>query len=145
MNNNEPTCAICLEGFKKGYQGIQEPFQASCKHKFHPRCIKDWIDIDPIKEQTCPMCRKESITSNYKEFKQKSVKHKVVNGKWELKTWKNTPKNWMNTTSSLYRQVPSATAIATAIRSGLSDYRKVDARVIAALGVGAAIGLNYAF
>jgi hypothetical protein len=91
------------------------------------------------------MCRKESITSNYKEFKQKSVKHKVVNGKWELKTWKNTPKNWMNTTSSLYRQVPSVTAIATAIRSGLSDYRKIDARVIAALGVGAAIGLDYAF
>ena len=98
----------------------------------------------PYQRTNLPNVQKRD-TSNYKEFKQKSVKHKVVNGKWELKTWKNTPKNWMNTTSSLYRQVPSVTAIATAIRSGLSDYRKVDARVIAALGVGAAIGLDYAF
>lgn len=40
-------CSICLSSLKKARL-------LPCNHKFHPRCIQQWIEID----NSCPLCRK---------------------------------------------------------------------------------------
>jgi hypothetical protein len=41
------TCNICLEEITKNIK------KTSCKHYFHPKCLRKWIKNSP----TCPMCR----------------------------------------------------------------------------------------
>ncbi len=39
-------CSICWENMKK-------PFLTNCKHKFHKKCLKQWLETN----KTCPLCR----------------------------------------------------------------------------------------
>lgn len=40
-------CSICLNSLKKTRS-------LPCRHKFHPKCIERWIEIN----NSCPICRK---------------------------------------------------------------------------------------
>ena len=42
-------CCICLEEFTLGVGVVRVP---TCKHYFHPQCIKEWIS----KKTQCPLC-----------------------------------------------------------------------------------------
>lgn len=44
------TCQICIDDFKQGIMVVCLP----CLHKFHEKCILDWID----KASTCPSCQR---------------------------------------------------------------------------------------
>jgi hypothetical protein len=46
------------------------------------------------------MCRNDRIASNFKNFQKKSVSHKKVNGKWEMKTVSNIARNVETAVSS---------------------------------------------
>jgi hypothetical protein len=46
----EQSCPICLEDYKKSDILATMP---SCKHSFHPKCLKDVMAVDP----SCPICR----------------------------------------------------------------------------------------
>lgn len=48
-NNNENTCSICLDNMNDNdfYE------MKDCKHKFHYKCIIEWI----FESRTCPLCR----------------------------------------------------------------------------------------
>lgn len=48
LNQNE-TCTICLETFKKN----DIISILNCNHRYHHDCIKRWTE----KERTCPLCR----------------------------------------------------------------------------------------
>ncbi|KAK3264470.1 hypothetical protein CYMTET_26792 [Cymbomonas tetramitiformis] len=47
-------CAICMVAFGGGTVRLK---QLPCrgKHRFHPQCIKTWLE----RHQTCPLCREE--------------------------------------------------------------------------------------
>ena len=45
----EGNCSICIEPFTS----TQTNIVLQCNHKFHSRCIKEWLE----KELTCPNCR----------------------------------------------------------------------------------------
>ena len=45
----EGNCSICIEPFNS----TQTNVVLQCNHKFHSRCIKEWLE----KELTCPNCR----------------------------------------------------------------------------------------
>lgn len=47
---DEPECSICLLPYDDN-----DTKELSCRHKFHPKCISDWL----MKSKTCPECRKE--------------------------------------------------------------------------------------
>uniref|UniRef100_A0A0G4FUJ5 RING-type E3 ubiquitin transferase n=1 Tax=Chromera velia CCMP2878 TaxID=1169474 RepID=A0A0G4FUJ5_9ALVE len=49
-DGDRPTCAVCLEEFKKGGKAKEMP----CGHLFHFDCILSWLE----KHNTCPSCRK---------------------------------------------------------------------------------------
>ena len=48
LNNNESTCAICIEVFVKG----DEVIRLDCGHMYHHKCVAEWVKYRP----TCPMC-----------------------------------------------------------------------------------------
>jgi hypothetical protein len=47
--NDEKECPICQDE----YQVDQELIKLGCDHKFHPPCIRNWLNVNP----TCPVCR----------------------------------------------------------------------------------------
>ena len=76
------TCTICLDDFKSKeeiesiqHSGNKEYFEKvetstmECGHKFHRKCISDWLK----KEESCPMCRMKfnlkSYENNYNNSK----------------------------------------------------------------------------
>ena len=46
-------CAICTEPYKEKDLVSYSRREDSCKHIFHPECIKDWLKI----KNNCPCCR----------------------------------------------------------------------------------------
>lgn len=50
-SNAEATCAICLDGYKKGEKATTLP---ECKHQFHTECVEIWLE----RNATCPVCRR---------------------------------------------------------------------------------------
>ena len=48
IKKENPTCSICLTDI------TLDERELGCKHKFHKKCIKKWIERNP----TCPICRK---------------------------------------------------------------------------------------
>jgi hypothetical protein len=56
VNNNENTCAICLEDSKNDERWKM----LLCSHKFHPECINRWL----INKPNCPICRTTIIQNN---------------------------------------------------------------------------------
>ena len=50
-------CSICLEKYVKNEKIIE----LSCKHTFHEKCIKEWMDTNNISNNTCPICRENII------------------------------------------------------------------------------------
>ena len=50
-------CSICLEHYVKNEKIIE----LSCKHTFHEKCIKEWMDTNNISNNTCPICRENII------------------------------------------------------------------------------------
>lgn len=49
--NLEKECIICLDDIE------DEDYITKCNHRFHKKCINEWISIYSNKE--CPICRKE--------------------------------------------------------------------------------------
>lgn len=52
--NNEKTCTICIEDFKKN----ENICILHCKHCYHCECIDDWINQKGIEYVKCPNCNK---------------------------------------------------------------------------------------
>ena len=48
MNNDESSCAICIDKFERGASVIR----LNCNHTFHHTCLSEWIKY----KSTCPMC-----------------------------------------------------------------------------------------
>ena len=57
--NNQEICSICLEYIENNHKSKY----TECGHKFHTRCLHDWIMIN----NTCPICRHE-ISNKYKKI-----------------------------------------------------------------------------
>jgi hypothetical protein len=53
QNNEETECPICMDNHKK-----KECIMTSCKHMFGKQCFYQWMDKQPQRETTCPLCRK---------------------------------------------------------------------------------------
>ncbi|KAL6965675.1 D-lactate dehydrogenase [Sarracenia purpurea var. burkii] len=51
-------CAICKENLIVNDKMQELP----CKHKFHPPCLKPWLD----EHNSCPICRHELLTDDHK-------------------------------------------------------------------------------
>lgn len=49
--DSQVICVICLEPLGKKKHG-----ELSCNHKFHTKCIKEWMEKSTNKD--CPLCRK---------------------------------------------------------------------------------------
>ncbi|KAF8052548.1 hypothetical protein N665_1546s0011 [Sinapis alba] len=47
----ESTCAICLEGLDKNDETFDLPY---CSHRFHSTCIGEWLQSH---HNSCPLCR----------------------------------------------------------------------------------------
>eukprot|EP00795_Rhopilema_esculentum_P000399 gene399-10066_t len=56
LEDQEETCAVCLEGYLKG----ETLRTLSCRHEFHKICIDPWL----LEHRTCPICK----TNILKEF-----------------------------------------------------------------------------
>ena len=51
---NIDECAICLEKLNENMNILRIP---TCKHIFHPACLKDWLVTNyKSPEQKCPFC-----------------------------------------------------------------------------------------
>jgi len=50
-------CSICLEPFVKNEKIIE----LDCKHNYHEKCIKDWMDTNNSGNNNCPICRENII------------------------------------------------------------------------------------
>lgn len=50
-------CSICLEQYIKNDKVIE----LSCKHTYHEKCIKEWMDTNNISNNSCPICRENII------------------------------------------------------------------------------------
>lgn len=59
INLYEEECSICLTD---GKEGDSEFIKLSCDHKFHKKCIINWIRTPGV-EQVCPLCRKPIETT----------------------------------------------------------------------------------
>lgn len=61
----EADCCICKENLIVGDKMQELP----CKHKFHPLCLKPWLD----EHNSCPICRQELQTDdhNYESWKER--------------------------------------------------------------------------
>lgn len=59
------SCAICLEEWSEGDVAAEMP----CKHKFHSRCVEEWLGI----HATCPLCRYEMPVEEEEEGKKVGV------------------------------------------------------------------------
>lgn len=61
----EADCCICKENLIVGDKMQELP----CKHKFHPLCLKPWLD----ENNSCPICRNELQTDdhNYESWKER--------------------------------------------------------------------------
>ncbi|XP_047341407.1 E3 ubiquitin-protein ligase AIP2 [Impatiens glandulifera] len=55
--DKDSECAICKENFVVGDKMQELP----CKHKFHPQCLKPWLD----ETNSCPTCRHELRTDDH--------------------------------------------------------------------------------
>ncbi|KRX04542.1 hypothetical protein PPERSA_04357 [Pseudocohnilembus persalinus] len=51
LKKAEIDCAICLSGFEK----LQTQAEMPCKHKFHKKCIDEWL----VQKQECPLCKRK--------------------------------------------------------------------------------------
>ena len=49
-NGHDGQCAICLSAFMDSDPAVEV---ATCQHRFHSRCIQQWLS----RKQTCPVCR----------------------------------------------------------------------------------------
>lgn len=48
------TCVVCMDDFSTGDRVLR----LSCKHAFHPACIRKWLtECKP----SCPMCQKNLL------------------------------------------------------------------------------------
>lgn len=79
-------CSICLEKIRKGRAEL------SCKHKYHLRCIVQWMTSQSVEYETntCPLCRTETL--DYEKIPLAIIKQKFVCGYKEeinkfLKRW----------------------------------------------------------
>ena len=63
------SCSVCLKKFKLGGDATM---LAPCKHFFHDLCIIQWLKT----HNTCPLCRKELMTTDYDYESQKWDKSK---------------------------------------------------------------------
>ncbi|XAR57559.1 Ubiquitin--protein ligase [Bertholletia excelsa] len=67
LNNlgSDAECAICKENLVVDDKMQELP----CKHKFHPPCLKPWLD----EHNSCPVCRHELQTDdhNYESWKER--------------------------------------------------------------------------
>ena len=50
-------CSICLEQYVKNEKVIE----LQCKHTYHEKCIKEWIDTNNASNNSCPICRESII------------------------------------------------------------------------------------
>jgi len=53
------SCEICLLDYKVEEEVCWSP-NIECKHAFHRECIVHWL----LKNQTCPICRRDYLQSN---------------------------------------------------------------------------------
>lgn len=53
ISDNDTSCSICFENYDTKSNLCALP----CKHKFHSKCIKEWLNVD----RTCPICRRDAI------------------------------------------------------------------------------------
>ena len=53
-SDKQETCVICCEELGKGKHG-----ELKCGHKFHKKCIKQWMEVSAHKN--CPTCRDSQI------------------------------------------------------------------------------------
>lgn len=51
---NQTNCAICIDALKTGQMVKALP----CSHKFHSKCINDWLKV----KLKCPLCKQSVIT-----------------------------------------------------------------------------------
>jgi hypothetical protein len=51
LEANQEKCFICLENLSTQKKIVELP----CKHKFHKKCLNNWIRENP----TCPLCRQD--------------------------------------------------------------------------------------
>ena len=60
------SCPVCTCEYEVGDRVQVLP----CKHKYHPQCVKPWLD----KHNTCPLCRTEMLTddADYEAKKEKA-------------------------------------------------------------------------
>eukprot|EP01084_Bolivina_argentea_P282556 483683_1 len=72
-------CSICQEKWKIGGDATALP----CKHFFHDLCILEWLK----KNNSCPLCRKELMTTDYD----------YEASKWEQQQQNNNANNNNNT------------------------------------------------
>ena len=55
--NEKDYCVICCEELGKGKHG-----ELKCGHKFHKKCIKQWMEVSAHKD--CPTCRESQTNSH---------------------------------------------------------------------------------
>jgi hypothetical protein len=65
-DEEELTCAICLEEFKDNESVVALPCKA---HSFHPSCIQQWLKVNSV----CPECR-FNVSKNNLEQQKKDMK-----------------------------------------------------------------------
>ena len=56
-SDKQETCVICCEELGKGKHG-----ELKCGHKFHKKCIKQWMEVSAHKD--CPTCRERQTNSH---------------------------------------------------------------------------------
>ena len=50
---DDDVCAVCFDEF-----GIQSVLQLNCKHQFHTKCFKNWLEkLSTTQEAFCPLCK----------------------------------------------------------------------------------------
>ena len=56
-DNNDHSCPICLTDFKPDDSVSSSAKHTSCRHLFHHKCLKEWLQRDG----TCPCCRSDIL------------------------------------------------------------------------------------
>mmetsp|Transcript_43382 Transcript_43382/g.38622 ORF Transcript_43382/g.38622 Transcript_43382/m.38622 type:complete len:159 (-) Transcript_43382:71-547(-) len=89
------SCSVCLKKFKLGGDATMlDP----CKHFFHDLCIIQWLKSN----NTCPLCRKELLTTDYDYESQKWDKSKYGEDKDKNNEDEDDNNGGNNSYSSMY-------------------------------------------
>jgi hypothetical protein len=58
VRKGQTECSICRVRFKsdKNGPGEKDPVTANCYHRFHRKCINEWL-AEPQSQRSCPVCR----------------------------------------------------------------------------------------